>query len=125
MQVLRFIPKNSFLSCTLLLLMVSFSINAEKSMREKVDIPVIEGARIFAKFDEDTPAVINYFTSVTEDAVINFYNNSYGEPIQRERKRGRLTLNYQQELQQIRVVISQQNKLRQVDVIVDKPTVRP
>jgi len=127
MQALRFIPKSSFLSRTLLLLMVSFSINAEtmnkeKNSMENVDIPVIEGARIFAKFDENTPAVINYFTSVTEDSVIAFYNKSYGEPVQRERKRGRLTLNYQQDLQQIRVIISQQNKLRQVDVIVDKRT---
>lgn len=130
MPALRFIPKSSFLSRTLLLLMVSFSINAgntdsEKSMMDKVDIPVIEGARIFAKFDENTPAVINYFTSVTEDAVINFYNKSYGEPIDRERKRGRLTLNYQQKSQQIRVVISQQNKLRQVDIIVDKKMTTP
>ncbi|TWX73629.1 hypothetical protein [Colwellia sp. C1TZA3] len=130
MQSLGCIPKTSFLSCTLLLLMLSFSINAasiksEKSTMEKIDIPVIEGARVFAKFNDKTPVVINYFTSVTEDAVIAFYNKNYGEPIQRERKRGRLTLNYQKDLQQIRVVISQQNKLRQVDIIVDKRTVEP
>ncbi|MFT6690115.1 MAG: hypothetical protein ACJAXH_000625, partial [Colwellia sp.] len=53
------------------------------------------------------------------------YNKNYGEPIQHERKRGRLTLHYQKDLQQIRVVISQQNKLRQVDIIVDKHTVEP
>tara|TARA_R110000744_G_scaffold98144_1_gene189607 strand:- start:5255 stop:5647 length:393 start_codon:yes stop_codon:yes gene_type:complete len=130
MPALRFIPKSSFLSRALILLMVSFSINAEttnteKSIIDKVDIPVIEDARIFAKFDENTPAVINYFTSVSEDSVIDFYNKSYGEPIERERKRGRLTLNYQQESQQIRVVISQQNKQRQVDVIVNKRAVSP
>ena len=83
--------------------MVSFSIsakslNADKSTMEKVNIPVVEGARVFAKFDEKTPAVINYFTAVTEDDVIAFYNESYGEPLQRERKRGRLTLHYQQDL---------------------------
>lgn len=125
MQASRFIPKSSLLSRSLLLLMVSFSINAEtthtdKSTMEQVNIPIIEGARVFAKFDEKTPAVINYFTSGTEDDVIDFYNDSYGEPLHRERKRGHLTLNYQQESQQIRVVISQQNKLRQVDIIVDK-----
>ncbi|MBA6294500.1 hypothetical protein [Colwellia sp. MB02u-9] len=128
MQSLGYIPKTSFLSRTLLLLMLSFSINAasiksEKITRETIDIPVIEGARVFAKFDDKTPVVINYFTSVTEDGVIAFYNKSYGEPIQQERKRGRLTLHYQKDLQQIRVVISQQNKLRQVDIIVDKRTV--
>ena len=123
MQALRFIPKNSFLPRTLLLLIASFSSLAANDVKEKVDIPVIDGARIFAQFDEKTPAVLNYFTPMTEDAVIDFYSKSYGEPTQRERKRGRLTLNFQQELQQIRVVISQQNKLRQVDVIVDKSVV--
>ena len=130
MQSLSYIPQTSFLSCTLLLLMLSFSINAtniesEKNTKEIIDIPVIEGARVFAKFDDKTPVVINYFTSVTEDGVIAFYNKNYGEPIQHERKRGRLTLHYQKDLQQIRVVISQQNKLRQVDIIVDKHTVEP
>ena len=120
MQALRFIPKSSFLPRTLLLLIASFSAVSASENNDKVDIPVIDGARIFAQFDEKTPAVLNYFTPMTEDEVINFYSQSYGEPTQRERKRGRLTLNYQQELQQIRVVISQQSKLRQVDIIVDK-----
>jgi hypothetical protein len=62
-------------------------------------------ARVFAKFDDKTPMVINYFTSVTEDGVIAFYHKNYGEPIQHERKRGRLTLHYQKDLQQIRLVI--------------------
>lgn len=125
MPALRFIPKSLILSPALLLLMMSFSSSAQTTntvdkMMEKVHIPVIEGARIFAKFDETTPAVINYFTADSENSVIDFYNKSYGEPNDRERKRGRLTLNYQQDTQQIRVVISQQNKMRQVDVIVDK-----
>lgn len=125
MPVLRFMPKRLILSPALLVLMVSFSSSAQsttenKSMVDKVNIPVIEGARIFAKFDENTPAVINYFTVDSEDSVIDFYNKSYGEPKVSERKRGRLTLNYQQDDQQIRVVISQQNKMRQVDVIVDR-----
>ena len=120
MQIMRCLPKKSFLFRTLLLLMVSTSAYAaDKEMTNTVNIPVIEGARIFAQFAEKTPAVLNYFTVESEDAVIDFYNKSYGDAIERERKRGRLTLNYQQELQQIRVVISQQNKLRQVDVIVD------
>lgn len=120
MQPMRCLPKKSFLYRTLLLLVVSASANAaDKGMTNTVNIPVIEGARIFAQFDEKTPAVLNYFTAEPEDDVIAFYNKSYGEPVESERKRGRLTLNYQQELQKIRVVISQQNKLRQVDVIVD------
>jgi hypothetical protein len=125
MKSLGYIPKTSFLSRTLLLLMLSFNIDAASFESETVDIPVIEGARVFAKLDDKIPVVINYFTSVTENGVIAFYNKNYGESIQQERKRGRLTLHYQKDLQQIRVVISQQNKLRQVDIIVDKRTVEP
>ena len=104
---------------------MSFSSSAQTTstvdkMMDKVNIPVIEDARVFAKFDDKMPAVINYFTANSEDSVIDFYNKSYGEPEDRERKRGRLTLNYRQGKQQIRVVISPQNKMRQVDVIVDK-----
>lgn len=125
MPALRFMPKSLILSPALLLLMMSFSSSAQTTstvdqMMDKVNIPVIEGARVFAKFDDKMPAVINYFTAYSEDSVIDFYNKSYGEPEDRERKRGRLTLNYRQGKQQIRVVISPQNKMRQVDVIVDK-----
>lgn len=125
MPALRFMPKSLILSPALLLLMMSFSSSAQTTstvdqMMDKVNIPVIEGARVFAKFDDKTPAVINYFTANSKDSVIDFYNKSYGEPEDRERKRGRLTLNYRQGKQQIRVVISPQNKMRQVDVIVDK-----
>ena len=89
------------------------------SKQEKVNIPVVAGARVFAKFDDSMPAVINYFTPLAEDKIIAFYNESYGQPTKQTRKRGRLTLHYQQASQQIRVVISQQSQLRQVDVIVD------
>jgi hypothetical protein len=81
---------------------------------------VIEDGRVFAQFDDKFPAVINYFTIATETALLNFYQENYGKPITHERKRGRLTVNYLTERQQIRVVISQQNSLRQVDIIVDK-----
>tara|TARA_R110000737_G_scaffold47607_5_gene67641 strand:+ start:9895 stop:10293 length:399 start_codon:yes stop_codon:yes gene_type:complete len=125
MQSLRFISKSTLLHGILFLLTLSFIFNtvsarAESTNAEKIDIPVIEGARVFAKFDEKTPAVLNYFTSVTEVDVVDFYNKNYGEPIQRERKRGHLTLNYQHGSLQIRVIISLQGKLRQVDVIVDE-----
>lgn len=129
MQSLRFISKRQFLASMLFLLTVSFILKsasthaqttiAEQITTEKINIPVIAGARIFARFDDNIPAVINYFTPLTEDAVVTFYNENYGKPVQSERRRGRLTLHYQQELQNIRVVISLQNNLRQVDVLVE------
>ena len=58
-------------------------------------------------------------TRKTEEEVIAFYQKEYGEPLQQERKRGRLTVNFSQAQNNIRVVISQQNSMRQVDVMVE------
>ncbi|MBL4941416.1 MAG: hypothetical protein JKY81_07080 [Colwellia sp.] len=82
-------------------------------------IPVMENAQVFADFTDYLPAVLNYFTLATEQQVIDFYQQSFGEPITQERKRDRLTLTYQQEQQIMRVVISQQNNKRQVDVMIE------
>ena len=87
-----------------------------------IDIPVLEGAQIFAEFSDELPAVINYFTLSTEQQVIDFYQQSFGEPLSQERKRDRLTLKYQEGEELMRVVISQQNKKRQVDVIIESNT---
>jgi len=83
------------------------------------DIPVIDDAIIFASFNDKTPAVINYFTSMNEKDIINFYKMSYGEISHQERKRGRLTLSFYPDDLAIRVIISKQNNKHQVDVIVD------
>ncbi len=85
-----------------------------------VSIPMMDNAQVFADFTDDMPAVLNYFTRATEEQVIEFYQQHFGEAISQERKRGRLTLTYQQTKQMMRVVISQQNKKRQVDVIVEQ-----
>ena len=84
-----------------------------------IDIPVLEDAQIFAEFSDSLPAVINYFTNASEEQVINFYQQAFGEPYSQERKRKRLTLQYQDGEEAMRVVISQQNKKRQVDVIIE------
>ncbi len=84
-----------------------------------IDIPVLEDAQIFAEFTDALPAVINYFTQSTEAQVINFYQQTFGEAHSQERKRDRLTLQYQEGEEKMRVVISQQNKKRQVDVIIE------
>lgn len=76
-------------------------------------------AQVFADFTDDMPAVLNYFTSATEEIVVDFYQQHYNGFLKQERKRGRLTLTYQQDNHEVRVVISQQNKKRQVDVIVE------
>jgi hypothetical protein len=129
MQTLRFTAKKIFLINMLCLLTVSIVLNTEsvhaqmsdntKSTTGKITIPVVEDARIFSRFDDKIPAIVNYFTPTTEEAVIKFYQEAYGEPTEQERKRGRLTVSFLKNQQQIRVIISQQNNLRQVDVIVN------
>ena len=83
-------------------------------------IPTVSDARIFAEFKDKMPAVVNYFTAKTEEDIIAFYQKEYGQQLHQERKRGRLTLNFSQETNDIRVVISQQDRVRQVDVIIEK-----
>ncbi len=85
-----------------------------------VNIPIMENAQVFADFTNKLPAVIDYFTKADEDSVINFYQTKYGEALSQERKRGRLTLTFTNDTDNIRVVISTQNKMRQVDVLVEK-----
>jgi len=111
--------KASVIVGVLLFSISGLTVNAHAKEAEKIDIPVVENARIFAQFDDKIPAVVNYFTSAKEAQVIEFYSTQYGEPIQQERKRGRLTLNFNNAPYNVRVVISQQNNARQVDVIVE------
>ena len=100
-------------------------LNANLAVAEEsvtLSIPTMSDARIFAEFKDKMPAVVNYFSKSTEEDIIAFYQKEYGLPLAQERKRGRLTLTFNQEMQNIRVVISHQNNLRQVDVIVEKIT---
>jgi hypothetical protein len=120
MKFTHSLTNKPLISYVIALCFFGLSANTYADEQVKINIPVVDGARIFAQFDDEIPAVVNYFTSAEESKIISFYNESYGEIVSRERKRGRLTLNYLADMQSIRVIISQQNKSRQVDVIVDK-----
>ncbi|WP_114326967.1 hypothetical protein [Candidatus Colwellia aromaticivorans] len=109
-----------FVSAILLSFSTSiYALEESDASTNSVIIPIMTNAQVFADFTDELPAVLNYFTSATEEQIINFYQQHYGEFIAQEEKRGRLTLTYQQEKHNIRVVISQQNRKRQVDVIVE------
>jgi hypothetical protein len=83
-------------------------------------IPLVEDAIIFANLDGELPAVVNYYTIISEQEIIDFYQLSFGEVLSQERKRDRLTLTFQDDTLMKRVVISQQNDKHQVDVIVEQ-----
>lgn len=107
----------------LLVASLLFSMSLHASLKTTVEessetiIPLMTDAKVFARFDQELPAVINYFTEESESAIIAFYQNHYGEPETQERKRGRLTLSYLQENSNIRIIISEQDNHRQVDII--------
>lgn len=77
-------------------------------------------AQIFAEFTDKYPAVLNYFSKASEQEIISFYQQQYGDVIEQERKRGRLTMHFIKDEEKVRVVISQQNKKRQVDILIEK-----
>jgi hypothetical protein len=84
-------------------------------------IPTLADAVIFANYDEDLPAVVNYYTYASEEEIITFYQSTFEKALKQERKRGRLTLSYNKNDKPIIVVISQQDNKYQVDVMMTYP----
>ena len=66
---------------------------------------MMTNAQVFADFTDELPAVLNYFSSATEEQIIDFYQQHYKGFLSQERKRGRLTVTYQQGKYNIRVII--------------------
>jgi hypothetical protein len=96
-----------------------YALEDSEASSKNIIIPMMANAQVFAELTNDIPAVLNYFTNASEEQIINFYQQHYSDSRSQERKRGRLTLTYQQDKHNVRVVISQQNRKRQVDVIVE------
>ncbi len=114
----------SKVSLLLSIILLSFSASTyaladREANTNSVVIPMITNAQVFAKFTDELPAVVNYFTRATQEQIIDFYQQHYGEFLSQEKKRGRSTLTYQHKKQRVRVVISEQNSKRQVDIIVE------
>lgn len=95
----------------LLGLSLSLMVNAQQ-------LAIPEDAKVFAEHSESYPKSINYFSQQSEAELIDFYQALWGEAISSSRKRGRLTLSFTQESQQLRVIISPQNNRQQVDILV-------
>lgn len=98
--------------------LISTSANATDT--EKVTIEVMNDAKIFAQFDDEIPAVINYFTKSNETSIVDFYEEKYGQAISSNRKKGRLEKSFIKDNYNIKIIISEQNNFRQVDVLVTK-----
>lgn len=88
--------------------------------QEKISISVMSDAQVFAKFDDEIPAVVNYFTGKSESSIVAFYEEQYGPAVLSDRKRGRLEKLFKMDDKNIQIIISEQNNKRQVDVLVTK-----
>lgn len=106
--------------CSALLGAALISTSANAADTEKVTIEVMNDAKIFAQFDDEIPAVINYFTKSNETSIVNFYEEKYGQAISSNRKKGRLEKSFIKDNYNIKIIISEQNNFRQVDVLVTK-----
>jgi len=104
-----------FLLFSLLVSNTAFSAVQAPGATESIPLP--KDAKVFARFDDSLPVVVNYFTRESEQAILALYRQSYGEPSGSERKRGRLTVTFLRENTDIRIVISEQDKQRQVDIL--------
>jgi len=75
------------------------------------------GAKIFASYTDELPMVINYYTQLSNQEIIRFYQEKYGEAIKSEMKRGRLALYFNLQTNTLRVIISKQGNFQQVDAL--------
>lgn len=93
---------------------------ASNEAKDVINIAKLADAEVFASYTDKLPAVLNYFTTSSEEEVIAFYKSSYGDVLTRDLKYKRLTLTFKENDKVIRVAISTQGKKRQVDVLVNK-----
>jgi len=101
---------------TPLLGLLSSTTNA--SELKKIPIEVIENAKVFARFDDKIPAVVNYFTKDNEQTIVAFYDDKYGKAASSERIKDRLEMSYVNNNYRVKIIISEQNNFRQVDMLV-------
>ena len=80
----------SKVSLLLNIILLSFSASTyaladREANTNSVVIPMITNAQVFAKFTDELPAVVNYFTRATQEQIIDFYQQHYGEFLSQEK----------------------------------------
>ncbi|WP_448567420.1 hypothetical protein [Thalassotalea ganghwensis] len=96
-------------------LLVTTTYGKEAHAEEQTMPAVMSDAKVFAEYVDEKPYVVNYYTLAEEQAIIDFYQEKYGQVISQERKRGRLLVKFSE---QIRIIISNQNNRQQVDLMI-------
>ncbi|WP_394176994.1 hypothetical protein [Thalassotalea litorea] len=86
-----------------------------------VDIPLTHDAKVFSRYDDDYPAILTFFSQLSESEIKSFYDAELGEPTSAKTVYGRLELKYSQNDRSYRVIIdSLQENHREVDVLVSE-----
>lgn len=84
----------------------------------EVTIPLTADAKVFAKFVDEYPAVINYFSQTSEQEIIQFYTDKFGQPLETIHEKQRTRVIFMDDNKVATVIISQQGNTKQVDVLV-------
>ncbi|WP_371378505.1 hypothetical protein [Thalassotalea aquiviva] len=92
----------------------------EQAHSEKINIPVIENARVFSSFTDGYPAMVNFFTDLSFTEIEQFYATQYGSPIDQQMRYGRLELYFDNSEHRIRVIVSEQSPKREVGVFIEQ-----
>ncbi|TLU67520.1 hypothetical protein FE810_00780 [Thalassotalea litorea] len=86
-----------------------------------VAIPLTNDAKVFSRYDDDYPAILTFFSQLSESEIKSFYDDELGEPLSAKTVYGRLELKYAQNDKSYRVIIdSLQENHREVDVLVSE-----
>jgi len=85
----------------------------------EISIPKLDNAQVFAEFNDELPAVANYFTPSSQEEIVSFYKRQYGEVVQLDDKYGRLTYHFANNSQKIRIAISTQGEVQEVDIFIE------
>jgi len=84
----------------------------------EVEIPLTADAKVFAKFIDEYPAVVNYFSKASEQEIIEFYTSKFGQPLETIKEKDRTRVIFMDNDKVATVIVSQQGNAQQVDVLV-------
>ncbi|TKB45724.1 hypothetical protein [Thalassotalea mangrovi] len=85
------------------------------------EIPLTADAQVFSRYDDDFPAILTFFSQLSEAEIKSFYNDQLGQPTSEKTVYGRLELKYAWDEKSYRVIIdSLQENHREVDVLVSQ-----
>ena len=100
------------------LLCLGLLFSSPLAAEEFYQIPLVNDAREFARLDQKLPAVLSYFSQLSETELRDFYLQQLGQPDNEQILYGRQHLYFTLNGQKVRIHISSRDDWRQVDIMV-------